>query len=549
MVIVNDEKRIVFRRKKISEVQPVKPNSPLELRCDGEGPSNIESVVYFYGHVVEKSHLRLVSRKAARVRSDNCDNISVVRCFRPYSKTKLFSISQEKITESKRDEVEVARRKDHVSHFVLRLAYCRTEELRRWFVIQETELFRARFQHANSQDIKTFMEHNNLAFTPISTEEMRSERENLLNGTYNISSGDQMEGRTFFKVPFTEALELIRTRKVFIKEGFAYVPDTELATLVTAAFRAKLSQALAVTNRALPQLEDDDRLMRLLQDFDKRYTGSDYAVKKTGSGLSISPSMIEELSQKSFPLCMRQMQDALRTNHHLRHAGRLQYGLFLKAAGLSLEDAMAFWRSHFTKIMDGDKFEKDYSYNIRYNYGKEGKRINYTPYSCIKIIMASVGPGDSHGCPFRHTDASVLKQRLTNFKVNQQGITEVMELVSKSHYQLACTKYWEVTHNADSPGINHPNQYFEESQKLLLGTQPATVRKLAPTIKVEKTVMYASQMSSTQLSSQSSTQNSTQDSTQNSTQNSTQITSSADMESMLFDDDMDGAMCESMEEK
>ena len=33
-----------------------------------------------------------------------------------------------------------------VSHFVLRLAYCRTEELRRWLLAQECALFQARFR-------------------------------------------------------------------------------------------------------------------------------------------------------------------------------------------------------------------------------------------------------------------------------------------------------------------------------------------------------------------------------------------------------------------
>lgn len=56
-----------------------------------------------------------------------------------------------------------------------------------------------------------------------------------------------------------------------------------------------------------------------------------------------------QLSGKSFPLCMRQLHQSLRENHHLRHGGRMQYGLFLKGIGLSLEQALQFWRSEFTR--------------------------------------------------------------------------------------------------------------------------------------------------------------------------------------------------------
>ena len=44
----------------------------------------------------------------------------------------------------------------------------------------------------------------------------------------------------------------------------------------------------------------------------------------------------------------------------------------LQAIGLPLEEAMIFWRTEFAPKVPGDKFDKEYAYNIRHNYGEMG---------------------------------------------------------------------------------------------------------------------------------------------------------------------------------
>jgi DNA primase large subunit len=46
---------------------------------------------------------------------------------------------------------------------------------------------------------------------------------------------------------------------------------------------------------------------------------------------------------------MRHLHDSLKQNHHLRHYGRLQYGLFLKGIGLPMEESLRFFKNEFSK--------------------------------------------------------------------------------------------------------------------------------------------------------------------------------------------------------
>ena len=377
------------------------------------------------------------------------------------------------------------REKDHLSHYILRLAYCSTEELRRWFITQECDLFRYRAHRAGN--LNEFIAANNLHYHSMDMANIVKDDRALadsLNSMYSKSS-------TYYKVHFTEALELVRGRKVVLQNGMCFVPESDMIALVSHIFKSHLAQALVHTNKILPNLNEDERIVKVVGDLNSRYTGADYS-RKEGEAV-VSPDMIKPMADKNdFPLCMRSMQATLESTHHLKYKARLQYGLFLKGIGLSLEDAIRFFRGEFIKSnIDPDKFDKEYTYGIRYNYGKEGKKVNWTPWNCMRIIMESVGPGENHGCPYRHSDPDILRGLLVKSGVEGAKLNEILQMAKDGHYQKACSAQFEATHVGQqlTTGIvNHPNQYCSES------VSGPTVSNQAPglgKVKTERAVQYA----------------------------------------------------------
>lgn len=63
-------------------------------------------------------------------------------------------------------------------------------------------------------------------------------------------------------------------------------------------------------------------------------------------------------------------------------------------------------------------------------------------------------------------------------------------MTKKGHFQVACSKYFDAVHHTDlGIGINHPNQYFEESQKIVKGEMKVDVKKEVKTTAVKMEVM------------------------------------------------------------
>lgn len=378
--------------------------------------------------------------------------------------------------------------KDWISHFVLRLAYCRSEDLRRWFLAQEVALLKYRLNQSNpgssssnsggngdnaiTKALKSVLPNAHV-LTP---EELEPLLPKILAATPSLNMNPLQVGNTnrnggnnnnIYRVPFTQALDLVQHRQVFVKKGMAFIPETRLLSLVTARFRTNLSRQLVLLS-AVPTTPALQRTQGFLKNVATVHTIKDeYLENAAGAdGVQLTANNVPA-HLKHMPLCMAQIQMALKKEQHLKHWSRLQYGLFLKGAGLSLEDALVYFERMFSK-----DFNKEYSYTWRHMYGKEGKRANYPPYSCAKVINSNApNHNEHHGCPYKHStvqDVTTLLNKLGIAPSKQKGIIAQQQ---SHNYQLACVEHFKAMYPNPPPSVfandfgNHPNAWFTSSVK------------------------------------------------------------------------------------
>lgn len=135
------------------------------------------------------------------------------------------------------------RQKDHYSHFILRLAFASTEDLRRRFSRVETMLFRLRLEEENSKEKNEFIDSVNLDCEKVSEEESNRYRGELM-AIAGFRKGNDEE--TWIKVDWDRVPDLVESRRVFVRAGKAYVPSKEQSSMVVAEFTKRLDRALEV---------------------------------------------------------------------------------------------------------------------------------------------------------------------------------------------------------------------------------------------------------------------------------------------------------------
>ncbi|KAI8468231.1 MAG: eukaryotic and archaeal DNA primase, large subunit-domain-containing protein [Monoraphidium minutum] len=376
-----------------------------------------------------------------------------------------------------------AERRDVISHFILRLAYCRSADLRAWYVGQESALFKARFRELLPAEQVEFFSAQGLPYRAITSDELEELRDQL--AQVAMSVGDvagstaiaQGERTLFFKarpgrgagcVPFAAVPDLVGGRKVLLRGGIAYVAQEQVYSLVLGAFRAHLSAALAELAQRWGKFAASEagRLAPLVEAMPTRSLSSGDARKLPGGG-EITAAQVHALAgARQLPPCMTLMYERLSSEHHLKHYGLQQMSLFLKHIGLPLEQAVLFWRSMFSPRTPADKFNREYAYNIRYNYAQEGKRADWGEWSCVRMIQRDAGPcagpGECNGgCPFKSLDEPKLRALLGKMGCGDRFAADAAAKARGKHYQLACALAFEgIVGAPHDTGINKPSDYY-----------------------------------------------------------------------------------------
>ncbi|EGW35754.1 uncharacterized protein SPAPADRAFT_131134 [Spathaspora passalidarum NRRL Y-27907] len=399
------------------------------------------------------------------------------------------------------ENIEQERIKDHYSHYILRLVFCRSEDLRKKFIKNETTLFKVRYNLLQPKEQQEFIElyNDRLSWNYISANEKQEVFDQLYAAcgltikNHLLVEGENLNNEqlrqhllvkeNFIKLPFEKCANLVGSRSIFLRNGYGYLPSSLQLNLLAIEFQENLNQILLQTFHTIPRLEEDDRILPLLNNMSRNFANIQY-----DSGYNQDPALASDINAQSvttdtitqhYPLCAKHLQNTLVANSHLKYNARQQLGLFLKGIGLSVDEAVKFWSYQFTKsgVMSQEKFNKEYKYNIRHQYGLEGARINYKPWDCAIIYSKpNPGRGEAHGCPYRDFSLDSLVNNLQEMGItDQQELNNVIDDVNKRDYTIACTRVFELTHKkqlatagAKMEGlhINHPNLYFDRSRQL-----------------------------------------------------------------------------------
>ncbi|CAD8210212.1 unnamed protein product [Paramecium octaurelia] len=383
---------------------------------------------------------------------------------------------------------------DNAAHFFLELAYSESDEKINEFIKYQRHLFQIRCEaqleneQTNERLLKIYKKLlGDNEITKISKQEWdedipkqlrlpnQVDQSNKL-GNYVILGTGKSQLRNFnnvntylkfFKTPFYNVLHSVSSIHTFLKNGFAYIYEDELKNCLLDVFLGKMRKRMQANQYKFQyeELMKNDEIVKMFKKIQQTDSGMLSQKLQNFEQDSLNALTVRQQSKDHFPLCMEYLIDRLEVNHHLKHSGRQQIQLFFKSAGMKVNEAIKYMKMQFQQKISEQDFNKNYLYNIRHNYGLEGKRENYQCYSCSYNMKQNPGNDEYHGCPIKNFNSDVLEKYLKSKSYEETDIKKIIELKKGNHFQLACTEIWHLKNKGNQTGliIDNPIVFYRES--------------------------------------------------------------------------------------
>lgn len=328
---------------------------------------------------------------------------------------------------------------DILSHFYTRMLCAQSLWSAKWFVTQETSLFRRRLKNLEEEEIEENFSAFFLHLNDLDTKNKRISPQS----EYFINNPNKISFDKSYKVHFKFVIDLLANRKVSLVNGYTELTQNCYKSVMINFYRLNLER----------------RMMNLY----KHYVNNpDERIKSIYNRLFINTDSVNGSSINSvinyLPPCINLIIKKANTENHLKYTDRQTLILFLKDAGVPLQNCIDYLRSVFK--VTKEVFDKEYLYSIRHNYGQEGKKATYKSYSCNKIINNSVDT-QCVSCPFKRK--SNLKEYFSN---NNLEIEDLNELFKNENYQNNCTALLgKIIKKEINEPINTPIEFFKVYKK------------------------------------------------------------------------------------
>lgn len=303
---------------------------------------------------------------------------------------------------------------DVESHFYCRLLCAQALWSARWLVAQEVQLFRKRLCCVDQVLVEKYFKE-----TFLERIDGVDEKGCRIPPSSRFQIGCRRETRYSedMQVHFTKVCDLVAQRRVKVVKGYCRISPEVMRSCLANFYRQFLEDRMDRLYEYMLR-NPDERLRRL---HEKVFMETRPAEPPSSVGVC----------QQHMPPCMEGLMLKFRKTRHLKYSDRQALCLFLKECGVSVDECIQLMRSVFD--VPKDVFDKEYLYSIRHNYGLEGKKANYSSYTCKKIASLVSDP-NAFGCPFANNIGYVKEY------MSAKGVEcpEIEDLVRKAGHQEAC---------------------------------------------------------------------------------------------------------------